>query len=361
MRKHGLLGILLALVLVLGVIASGCIKPAETPAPTTTAAPTTTPPPPALPELAGTTYIATHGGHIVYVDLATKKVKRIAVETIAGDISKGADAVTVSPDGKTLYYGSLSGDVYTLDVATKEITSGPTKIGNKFCGSPWFEGKIYYGDMKDSNVYVYDPATDSLEDMIEVGAKATCGVSITKDGKYMYTADMPGGFVQVIDMTTKTVIGKIEGVGDFIHRQELTPDEKELWVSNAAEKRAGEPYALPVAKGGVEGASRGVTIIDLATNTIKEKIETPGFNPHEVEFTPDGVYALVAARNYIDDSALLVYDAAKRELVDTIPLCLDCHDTNDVEITIDGGAPLLCGLSTDWSAYTPAVAPYVGC
>jgi YVTN family beta-propeller protein len=322
-----------------------------------------------LPELAGTSYIATHGGHIVYVDLATKKVKRIPVETIAGDISKGADAVTVSPDGKTLYYASLSGYVYTIDVATRKVIRGPTKIGNKFCGSPWFNGKIYLGDMKDSNVYVYDPATDSLADIIEVGAKSTCGVVITKDGKYMYTADMPGGFVQVIDMATKKVIGKIEGVGEFIHRAELTPDDAELWVTNAAEKKAGEPYALPkvVGPGGdpmvkaVEGATAGVTIIDVATNTIKERIVTEGFNPHDVEFSPDGVYALVVARNYVDDSAILVYDAAKRELLETISLCKDCHETNDVEITIDGGAPNPCGISTDWSAYKPAAKPYVGC
>jgi YVTN family beta-propeller protein len=303
------------------------------------------------------------------VDLATKKVKRIPVVTIEGDISKGADAVTVSPDGKTLYYGSLSGYVYTIDVATKEIIKGPTKIGNKFCGSPWFNGKIYFADMKDSNVYVYDPATDSLADMIEVGAKSTCGVVITKDGKYMYTVDMPGGFVQVIDMATKKVIGKIENVGEFLHRAELTPDDKELWVANAAEKKGGEPYALPkvVGPGGdpmvkaVEGATAGVTIIDVATNTIKERIVTPGFNPHDIEFSPDGVYALVVARNYVDDSAILVYDAAKRELVETVSMCKDCHEMNDVKITIDKGAPNPCGISTDWSAYKPAATPYVGC
>jgi DNA-binding beta-propeller fold protein YncE len=296
-------------------------------------------------ELSGIAYVQGHGGHVAVIDLATGAVGRYAH-------GKPSDAVTLSKDGKTLYNFSLDGFSKEIDVETGKQTEW-LQLGQKHCGSNYApDGTIWVSDMKDGKVYIYDPATKKLVDSFEVG-KSTCGINFSKDGKYCYVSDMPGGYIAVVDVATKKVVSKINGVGNFIHRAEVTKDGKELWQSEGNELAAGQPIGVGYAKAG--GSMGGISIVDLASGKVKDFIITGG-NPHDVTFSPDGKYAIAAVRQLPeqDDSALLVINTETKRIVKSYSACKSCHGVEDVTIPEDkdGGRPFLCGVDVDWNRKT---------
>lgn len=205
--------------------------------------------------------------------------------------------------------------------------------------------------MKDGKVYVYDPVKHKLVDSFPV-AKSICGINFSKDGKTAYVSDMPGGFVAVVDVKTKKVVSKINNVGNFIHRAEITPDGKELWQSDGSELAGGKAVGVGYASAGASPG--GVSIVDLATGKVTDFIITGG-NPHDVDFTPDGKYAVVAVRQMPerDDSSLMIVNTKTKRVVKTYSACKSCHGLEDVDIEIDedidGGRPFLCAVDVDWN------------
>ncbi|MEW6427068.1 MAG: YncE family protein [Thermodesulfobacteriota bacterium] len=293
-------------------------------------------------DLQGTAYVQGHGGHIAVVDLATGAVGRY-------QHGKPSDAVTVSKDGKILYTFSLDGHAKEINADSGEQSEW-TKLGQKHCGSNYApDGTIWVSDMKDGKVYVYDPATKKLVDSFEV-SKSICGINFSRDGKFCYVSDMPGGFVSIVDVATKKVVGKMENVGNFIHRAEVTPDGKELWQSDGSELQAGSAVGVGYAKAGASPG--GVSIVDLATGKVKDFVITGG-NPHDVDFTPDGKYAIVGVRQVPeqDDSALVVINTESKRIVKIYSACKSCHGVQGVEIAEDkdAGRPFLCAVDIDWA------------
>ncbi len=290
----------------------------------------------------GVAYIQTHGGHVALVDLVTGKVARIPH-------GKDSDALTLSKDGKTLYVFSLDGYAKEIDLETGKQTDW-IKLGKKHCGSNIApDGTVWVSDMADGHVYVYDPKTHKLLDSFPV-SKSICGITFSKDGKKAYISDMPGGFISIVDVKTKKVIGKIEGVGNFIHRARLNPQGTEIWQSEGNELKGGKPYGVGYAEAG--GAPGGVVVVDAKTGKVKDFIITGG-NPHDVDFTPDGRFALAAVRQVPeqDDSGIVVIDTKTKRVVKVYSACKKCHGALGVVIPEekDGGRPFLCGIDIDWN------------
>jgi len=295
------------------------------------------------PKLSGLAYIQGHGGHVAVVNLATGDVKRIVH-------GKPSDAVTISKDGKMMYVFSLDGYAKEVNLVTGKQSEW-TKLGYKHCGSNIApDGTIWVSDMKDGKVYIYDPRKHKLADIIPV-SKSICGITFSKDGKKAYVSDMPGGFVSIIDVKKKKVIGKIEGVGNFIHRARLHPNGRELWQSEGNELKAGKPYGVGYAEAG--GAPGGIAIVDVKSGKVKDFIITGG-NPHDVDFTPDGRYALAAVRQVPerDDSAIVVIDTKTKRIVKVYSACKKCHGAIGLEIPEDkdGGRAFLCAIDVNWKA-----------
>lgn len=293
------------------------------------------------PQLSGMAYLQTHGGHVAVVDLATGNVKRIVH-------GKPSDAVTVSDDGKMMYVFSLDGHAKEINLVSGKQTDW-MKLGNKHCGSMTApDGTVWVSDMKDGSIYIYDPKKKKLADVIKV-SKSICGIDFSKDGKKAYVSDMPGGFVSIVDVKKKKVIGKIEGVGNFIHRARVSPNGKELWQSEGNELKAGKPYGVGYADVGTPG---GVAIVDIKSGKVKDFVITGG-NPHDVDFTPDGKYALVAARQLPtkEDSAIIVVDTKTKRVVKQYSACTACHGAIGMEIPEDkdGGRAFLCAIDVDWN------------
>jgi DNA-binding beta-propeller fold protein YncE len=203
--------------------------------------------------------------------------------------------------------------------------------------------------MADGQVYIYDPKTKKLADSFPA-SKSTCAITFSKDGKIAYVADMPGGFINIVDVKTKKVTGKIEGVGNFIHRGRVNPAGTEMWESEGNELKGGQPYGIGYVDAG--GAPGGISIIDLATNKVKDFVIVGG-NVHDVDFTPDGKYALAATRQYParDDSSLVVIDTNTKRMVKYYSACKKCHAAMGITVpeSADDSRPFLCAVQVDWT------------
>ncbi len=309
-------------------------------------------------ELKGTVYIAGHGGHLAVVDLATlrpptdvDKDRIILTEAgsemegkIAGmdfeKVKQGGGSHGSAIVGNKLYAGLLNGKVVVVDLKTgkKEKT---LEVGKKFCDAVIGPGdSIYFEDMADGNVYVFNPKKQKLVDKMPVG-KAVCGIAWTKDVKKAYVSDMPAGVVHVVDWKTKK---NIKDIGDpgmtFIHQIRMAPDQRHLWVTAPNEYGPGLSARTQKPQ---------IVIIDTQTDTVSDHIVLPDdVNLHDVKFSPDGKTALIAARTYGDDSILATMNVATRQIDKRVSVCASCHKPLGVTVSIDKGSPLLCGMAVNW-------------
>jgi DNA-binding beta-propeller fold protein YncE len=241
---------------------------------------------------------------------------------------------------KYLVAGTLAGNVYQIDLATMK-KEGPFKVGEKFCGAiAGPDGNIYFEDMADGHVYIWDSKTLKTVDKMPVG-KAVCGIQWTHDNKKAYISDMPTGIVYVYDWKKKKEIKQITSPEmTFIHQIRMTPDGKEVWVSAPNEF---DPGLKP------RTHKPQVIIISTKTDAIVKRLVLPDtVQPHDFAFTKDGKYAFLSSRTYGDDSTLNVMDMKNNNLVGKVSACAGCHKAAGVEVKIDKGSPLLCGITIDW-------------
>jgi hypothetical protein len=330
-----------------------------------------------LPTFDAIAYIAGHGGHLAILDMRTMKAptdieKDRIVLTEAGSEMEGKVAgisfeevkkaggshgqeLVTEHGHKVLVAGTLAGNVYkvTLDKSGRAVKKeGPFKVGQKFCGAiAGPDGNIYFEDMTDGNVYVWDAKTLKPVDKMPVGM-AVCGIQWTKNAKKAYITDMPTGIVYVYDWTTKKKIKEIKDPNmTFIHQARMTPDGKYLWVSSPNEFQL-DPEANKEGHGPLMGGTKPsqVVIIDTATDTIAKRIELPKtLSPHDFAFSKDGKYAFLSSRSYgSDDSKLAIMTMNNYDIIGEVSLCASCHKPNGVEVKIDSGSPLLCGITVDW-------------
>lgn len=306
----------------------------------------------------GTAYIAGHGGHLAVIDLKTMEPptdmeKGRIVITEAGSemegVIAGMEFEQVKKAGgshgsalyeKKLIVGLLNGNVVVYDLKTGK-KSEPIQVGKKFCDAivgP--DGNIYLEDMADGHVYIFDPKGLKVVDKLPVG-KAVCGIVWTRNNEKAYVSDMPLGVVYVIDWKTKKTIKEIKDPEmTFIHQIKMAPDGRHLWVTAPNEFDPG-------LKPGTHKSQ--IVVIDTKTDKVVDHIVLPdNVRPHDVEFTPDKKYALLASRTYENDSVLAIMDIKKKEIVQRVSACYACHSKYGIEVRIDKGSPLLCGIVVDW-------------
>lgn len=310
--------------------------------------------------LKGTVYIAGHGGHLAIVDLATLKSpvdieKDRLVITEAGSemegkiagldfeaVKKGGGSHGSAIVGKKLYAGLLNGTVVEVDLVTGK-KSAPMQVGKKFCDAvAGPDGNIYFEDMADGHVYIWDPKGMKTVDKMPVeGGKAVCGIAWAKGLKKAYVSDMPQGIIFVIDWKTKKTIKQIKDPAmTFIHQIRMSPDGRHLWVTAPNEFGPGLSERTQKPQ---------IVVIDTQTDTVVDHIILPDdVNLHDVKFSPDGKTALLSARTYKDDSLLVLMDVKSKKIEKRVSVCASCHTKAGVQVTIDKGSPLLCGMAIDW-------------
>jgi len=318
------------------------------------------------PKLSGVAYVAGHGGHLAVLNLASGSLDRIVITGAGGELEGKIAGLTLDPAhagpgggthgaaqvGRNLYVGLLNGKVMKYNLDTQKLDD-MGQVGKKFCGAVNGPGgDIYYEDMADGNVYVFDPKSDKAADSFNVGM-AVCGIGWTKDGKKAFVSDMVQGKVFVLDWKTKKKEKEIV-VGTFIHQARTNPAQTELWVTapNEFKVEAKGPVPNSVDPNRKDRSKSELVIIDMAKEKVKSTIDLSdqGAFAHDLAFTPDGKYALVTARTYGDDSIMLTIDTKSHKVLAETSLCKACHENAGVKVSIDNNSPLLCGITVDWNA-----------
>lgn len=156
----------------------------------------------------------------------------------------GADRLAVSPDGKTLYVPTLEGPQWTVvDAMTGEIRAAVTTNSGAHNTIYGPDGKrVYLAGLKSPLLKVADPATNTL--LPDVGPFANVIRPFTINGSqtrvYVNVNDLLG--FEVGDLKSGKVLqhvevqgyqkGEVKRHGCPSHGIALTPDEKELWLSD---------------------------------------------------------------------------------------------------------------------------------
>jgi WD40 repeat protein len=134
----------------------------------------------------------------------------------------------------------------------------------------------------------------------------------------MIMYDGLGSNMMKFDLTTFAILSQVPmgslGVTTFGVRPTATDPENEVWTAFTAVNGAGAV------------AAGGITIVDLATNSVAASIpNTANIAPVNIVFTNSGNTALEAVSYPKPDSlgnngAILVFDAVSRTLTSTLPL-----------------------------------------
>jgi DNA-binding beta-propeller fold protein YncE len=160
------------------------------------------------------------------------------------ELEGGADRLAISPDGRTLYVPTLEGpnwtvvDAMTGDVRAKVVTKSGSH--NTIYGP---DGKrVYLAGLTSPMLRVADPATNTV--VQEIGPFANVIRPFTINGSqtraYVNVNDLLG--FEVGDLKTGKVLqhvevqgyqkGDVKRHGCPSHGIALSPDEKELWLSD---------------------------------------------------------------------------------------------------------------------------------
>ena len=233
------------------------------------------------------------------------------VEPVSGNVlgrvpvGQGPHELVTSTDG-TIAFASNYGTgpapgrtISMIDIAArKELRRIDVSPLSRPHGLAFAKGKLYFTAEADRKIARYDPATDTIDWQFETGQATTHMVLPTKDARTIFTSNIGGDSVSVIQQATggawtQTVIP----VGMGPEGIELSPDGREVW---SAHSRDG-----------------GVSIIDVASKKVVQTIALGTKRSNRIKLTPDAKFALVSD---LEAGELVVLDAPARQEIKRIPL-----------------------------------------
>ena len=246
---------------------------------------------------------ATNGAAVLVLNKAENTLSIVDPETLKVAarvaVGEGPHEVVVSADGRTAYvsnYGTqgvVGSSISVIDIAArKELRRVDLGALRRPHGMAVVGGKLYFTSETSRSVGRLDPATDKVDWVMGTGASVSHMLVVTPDGKKVFTANMLSDTVTALAVgapPTPPGIAHIptgktpEGIG-------ISPDGAEVWAANRADGT--------------------VTIIDAATNKVKETIAKFSQLPFRVAFTPDGKRVLIPDPV---GKELIVFDAATRK------------------------------------------------
>ncbi|HEY9285626.1 MAG TPA: YncE family protein [Pyrinomonadaceae bacterium] len=253
---------------------------------------------------------ATTASHLLVLNKADNTLAIIEPESlkILGKVTvgEGPHEVVASRDGRTAYvanYGTqqvVGSTISVVDIAArKEVKRIDLGALRRPHGIFEAGGKIYFTAEANRAVARYDPAADKVDWVMGTGANVSHMLVVTPDGKKVYTANMFSDTVTAVAVggpptppnIAHVAVGKTpEGIG-------ISPDGREVWAANRAEGT--------------------ISIIDTATDKLKETIQKFAALPFRVAFTPDGRHALVPDP---EGGELVVFDAATRKVAGRVKI-----------------------------------------
>jgi sugar lactone lactonase YvrE len=245
-------------------------------------------------------------------------------------LPQGCDRLAITPDGKTLYVPSLERDIWNVvDAQSGDIVKSiepRSGAHNTVCG---LDGsRMYLAGLKSPILTVADPRTNEV--IAKVGPFAAGIRPFTVNGAqtrlYVNVNDLLG--FEIGDLTTGKKLARVEVQGFErgpvkrhscpSHGIGLTPDEKELWLSDAHNSR--------------------MHVFDLTADPPKQIASLPlRDQPGWVTFSLDGRYAYPSTGEVFDTTTKRLVTALKDEKGREV------HSEKMVEIVFNDGVPVRVG------------------
>ena len=216
--------------------------------------------------------------------------------TILGRVPTVRDPheVTASDDGRLAFVASPSAGISVIDLESqtelRRVDVGP---GSEPHDVRYAGGKLYFTAEGYKVIGRYDPGRDRVEWLLGLGQDGTHMLVMSEDLNTIFTADRGSNTVTVIDDVTAgpadSTVTRIPVGGEFPEGIDLSPDGREVWTATRNDG--------------------GVSIIDVATKTVVQRLDLNLEDPNRLKFTPDGRRVLIADGG---GGNLLVLDAGAR-------------------------------------------------
>lgn len=218
-------------------------------------------------------------------------------------IQKSWVGLRFSPDGRRLYAsGGNDNRIMVYDVSSDKLV----KADSIALGKPWpnkmsvagieldAKGQTLYAVTKDdSSLYICDLASKQIKNRIKLGAEAFTCLRSPVTGE-LYISLWGGDKVLIVDPAQQKITGEIE-TGSHPNDMTITKDGRYLFSANANDN--------------------SVSVIDLKARKVLETLNTAlypnapaGSTPNGLALTADGKQLLIANA---DNNCLAVFDVSK--------------------------------------------------
>ena len=210
--------------------------------------------------------------------------------------------VTASADGKLAFVASPSGGISVIDLEAQtelrrlDIGTGSEPHDVRFAG-----GKLYFTAEGYRVIGRYDPRRDQVDWLLGIGQDGTHMLVLSDDHNTIFTANRSSNSVTVVeDVAAGPPNWKVTAIpvgGEFPEGIALSPDGREVWTATRNDG--------------------GVSIIDVGTKEVIQRLDLNLTDPNRLQFTPDGRRVLIADG---EGSSLVVLDAATRTEITRLDL-----------------------------------------
>lgn len=190
--------------------------------------------------------------------------------------------VAASPDGRFAYApiygnsgvgapGSNGKSIDVIDLRSRRVAHRiDLRPVRPHCAVYGPDGMLYVTAELDHAVYVINPRTLKVVGSISTEQPESHMLTITRDGKRGYTANVGAGTVTALDLENRKPIAVIH-VSRIVQRISVTPDGRWVFTADQTEPR--------------------LAVIDTSTNQVKSWIHLPGV-AFGTTVSPDGHWLL---------------------------------------------------------------------
>ena len=222
---------------------------------------------------------------------------------VVGTIPMGKgkpNRIVFHPDGKTAWVVyDKSHDLGVIDAEGRKLLRRVKIGGNPYNLAFTPDGRHllvldWSSDTSNDEVIFYDLKAEKIDGRVEVSTWPAHGV-FSRDGKLVYVSGETAGDVTIIDVTTRTTVGRVVHGGGDAMGLAVTTDGKTLYAA--------------------AGENKAILKIDTATNKIVGETPLPGV-VHEATLTLDGKYLYTTLRKI---NKIVVVRTADDKIVATIP------------------------------------------
>jgi YVTN family beta-propeller protein len=231
---------------------------------------------------------------LAFLDPASGKV------TARVPVGEGPHELALSSDRKLAFvsnYGTgqkPGNSISIVDTRTKqELRRLDLGILRRPHGLWFAAGKLFFTAEANKVIGTYDPSTGKVDSVLGTGQVGTHMVLATPDAARIFTANIGGDSICLIEGMNQTVIP----VGKGPEGLDLTADGRQLWTAHSRDG--------------------GVSIIDVATRKVVETFNAGTKRSNRIKLTPDGKLALISD---LEGGELVVVDAPARRVTRRIPL-----------------------------------------